>query len=128
MHSLVVRIGETFSTLDKLERYRGHFYNWYDTRSLRPLLPLYVSSVDSGNLMGMLLTLRQGLLELPDESIIAPRAFGGLVDALLVIRDECRRHEGGKPWRAQGVSARVESLITELGHARGDDIGGGIAA
>ena len=39
----------------------GHFYNWYDTQSLKPLPPLYVSSVDSGNLAGHLLTLRPGL-------------------------------------------------------------------
>src|SRR4029453_15271152 len=40
---------------EKLEAHRGHLYNWYDTRSLKPLLPLYVSSVDSGNLAGHLL-------------------------------------------------------------------------
>ena len=42
----------------------GHFYNWYDTQSLKPLPPLYVSTVDSGNLAGHLLTLRPGLLAL----------------------------------------------------------------
>ena len=48
-------------------RYRGHFYNWYDTVSLQPLPPRYVSSVDSGNLSGHLLTLRAGLYALPDQ-------------------------------------------------------------
>ena len=43
--------------------YRGHFYNWYDTRTLAPLVPSYVSTVDSGNLAGYLLTLRTGLYE-----------------------------------------------------------------
>ena len=47
-----------------MERFRGHFYNWYDTRSLKPLAPQYVSMVDSGNLAAHLLTLRQGLLAL----------------------------------------------------------------
>ena len=41
-----------------LERHRGHFYNWYDTRTLAPLMPRYVSTVDSGNLSAHLLTLR----------------------------------------------------------------------
>ena len=41
-----------FSSLDKLERFRGHFYNWYDTQDLRPLDPKYISTVDSGNLAG----------------------------------------------------------------------------
>jgi hypothetical protein len=48
------RTGNTLATMEKLERYRGHFYNWYDTRTLQPLRPQYVSSVDSGNLAGSL--------------------------------------------------------------------------
>jgi cyclic beta-1,2-glucan synthetase len=54
-----------------LERHRGHFYNWYDTQRLQPLLPMYVSTVDSGNLAAHLLTLRAGLLALPDEPILS---------------------------------------------------------
>ncbi|KHE93933.1 MAG: hypothetical protein SCABRO_00298, partial [Candidatus Scalindua brodae] len=50
----------TLATMEKLERYRGHFYNWYDTRTLKPLCPQYISSVDSGNLVGCLLTLQAG--------------------------------------------------------------------
>ena len=56
-----------------LERHEGHFYNWYDTRTLRPLPPRYISSVDSGNLAGHMLTLRAGLLVLPDQKIISQR-------------------------------------------------------
>ncbi len=47
---LLQRTQRTFATLSRLERYRGHFFNWYDTRSLAPLHPRYVSMVDSGNL------------------------------------------------------------------------------
>ena len=43
--------------MNRLERFRGHFYNWYDTLDLRPLDPKYVSSVDSGNLAGHLIAL-----------------------------------------------------------------------
>ena len=50
----------TLARWTALERHRGHFYNWYDTQSLQPLLPLYISTVDSGNLAGHLLTLRAG--------------------------------------------------------------------
>jgi len=46
--------------MQRLERHRGHFYNWYDTRTLQVLEPAYVSSVDSGNLAGHLLTLGSG--------------------------------------------------------------------
>jgi cyclic beta-1,2-glucan synthetase len=53
----VGRLEATFATLDKMERFKGHFYNWYDTHDLRPLDPKYISTVDSGNLAGHLLTL-----------------------------------------------------------------------
>ena len=82
---LIERTGNAFDTMESLERYRGHFYNWYDTKSLKPLLPAYVSSVDSGNLAGLLLTLRPGLLELPDHRILAPRFFDGLDDTLRIL-------------------------------------------
>ncbi|MDP3244718.1 MAG: glucoamylase family protein, partial [bacterium] len=61
---LLDRTDKTLGTMEKLERYRGHLYNWYDTRTLKPLRPHYVSSVDSGNLVSALAVLRAGLLEL----------------------------------------------------------------
>ena len=70
--------------MESLERHRGHFYNWYDTQSLRPLLPLYVSSVDSGNLAGHLLILRQGLLALADDTLLGRRFLEGLQDTLAI--------------------------------------------
>ncbi|MEO6662114.1 MAG: glucoamylase family protein [Rubrivivax sp.] len=54
---LLARCEHTLATLDRLERHRGHFLNWYDTQSLAPLSPTYVSTVDSGNLCGHLLAL-----------------------------------------------------------------------
>ena len=57
------RLDATLGSLEGLERYRGHFLNWYDTASLAPLHPRYVSTVDSGNLAGSLIALAQGLLE-----------------------------------------------------------------
>jgi cellobiose phosphorylase len=77
---LLERVANTLATLRRLERHHGHFYNWYDTRSLAPLLPLYVSSVDSGNLAAHLLTLRAGLLALCDAPILPPRLRSGLRD------------------------------------------------
>ena len=71
--------------MSTLERYQGHFYNWYDTQSLKPLRPLYISSVDSGNLAGHMLTLRQGLLSLPDQLIPGTRIFEGIDDTLQIL-------------------------------------------
>src|SRR6185503_18001185 len=65
---VVDRLEPTFATLLGLPRYRGHFYNWYDTRTLVPLVPAYVSTVDSGNLAGYLLTLRTGLYRTIDDA------------------------------------------------------------
>ncbi|MBA3671864.1 MAG: carbohydrate-binding protein, partial [Gemmatimonadaceae bacterium] len=66
------RLEATFATLDGLRRCRGHFYNWYDLVDLRPLEPAYVSTVDSGNLAGHLLALRQACLAAPCEATLPP--------------------------------------------------------
>ena len=79
---VVARLEPAFGTLLKLQRYRGHFYNWYDTRTLMPLVPEYVSSVDSGNLAGYLLTARVGLLQMKAEPRIHLRVLDGMRDAL----------------------------------------------
>jgi len=84
---LIERTANAFHTMENLERYRGHFYNWYDTQSLLPLPPLYISSVDSGNLAGHLLTLRPGLLALADGKILGERFFEGLSDTLGIAMD-----------------------------------------
>ncbi|MBY0475301.1 MAG: cyclic beta 1-2 glucan synthetase [Nitrosomonas sp.] len=81
------RVQNTLDTMEKLERYLGHFYNWYDTRTLKPLHPQYVSSVDSGNLAGSLLTLQAGLAELKDQPILSANTFQGLLDTLRVLSE-----------------------------------------
>ncbi len=84
---LIERTANAFGTMEALDRYRGHFYNWYDTQSLKPLPPLYISSVDSGNLSGHLLTLRPGLLALADDTIIGARWREGLGDTLSLLME-----------------------------------------
>jgi cyclic beta-1,2-glucan synthetase len=84
---LIGRTAKTFDSLNKLERYRGHFYNWYDTQSLQPLHPKYISTVDSGNLAGHMLTFRQGLLGIPHESIFKPKLIDGLLDTMRVVKN-----------------------------------------
>ena len=84
---LLDRTAKTFRTMNTLERYRGHFFNWYDTQTLTPLPPHYISSVDSGNLAGHLLTLKLGLLELPDRKLLEPRTYESLGDTLSILAD-----------------------------------------
>jgi len=81
------RTTRTLNTMATLERYQGHFYNWYDTLSLEPLLPRYISSVDSGNLAGHLLTLRPGLQGIIHDPITGRRLFQGLSDTFQVLFD-----------------------------------------
>ena len=72
----VERLEATLATMSELERFRGHFFNWYDTQDLRPLDPRYVSSVDSGNLAGHLIALANACAEWRDHPIpdaAAPR-------------------------------------------------------
>ena len=84
---LLTRCSRTLQSMLQMDRYRGHFYNWYDTRTLLPLHPKYVSTVDSGNLAGHLLTLRQGLLALPGEPIFSKRVYEGLRTTAGIVPD-----------------------------------------
>src|SRR3546814_7698215 len=78
---------------ERLPGHRGHFYNWFATETLRPLHPLYVSTVDSGNLTGHLLTLRQGLLAQADAPVLAPATWQGLRDTLALLEEAGGRSE-----------------------------------
>ena len=84
---VLARTAATFDTMDRMERHHGHFYNWYDTVSLAPLLPMYVSAVDSGNFAGHLLTLAPGLSALADQPIAGPRTLDGIGVTLQVVAD-----------------------------------------
>ena len=74
------------ATIDRLERYQGHLLNWYDIQTLAPLEPRYVSTVDSGNLLGALWALEQGLDELVHQPILDGRALTGLADTGEVVQ------------------------------------------
>ncbi len=78
---LLQRLDATLRTLESLERYQGHFLNWYDTATRAPLHPRYVSTVDSGNLAGALLAAAQGLLEIEQKPQTRGQRLAGLADA-----------------------------------------------
>ncbi|MBJ7221291.1 GH36-type glycosyl hydrolase domain-containing protein [Brenneria sp. L3_3C_1] len=87
----IERLEATFTTLDRLQRFKGHFLNWYDTRDLQTLLPAYVSSVDSGNLAGNLIVLAN-TCELWQEAHWAQDCRQPLADHLQLIRDSLFLH------------------------------------
>ncbi len=138
---LLERTEQTLATAEKLEKFNGQFFNWYDTRTLAPLMPLYVSTVDSGNLAGHLLVLKQALLAMERATIVSERAFIGLddtaatlhellraaptierprrtIDPSLLSRFDALRVEFARSWSGLGQSrellVRVASLADEL--------------
>ncbi|HEY7862660.1 MAG TPA: glucoamylase family protein, partial [Thermoanaerobaculia bacterium] len=111
--AFVERVEATLATLARMDRFRGHFYNWYDTRSLEPLEPRYVSTVDSGNLAGHLLTLSRACLEQVDEPVVSAHAFSGIRDTLAVARELLARIPEGR--RGGTVSRRdIEKACAEI--------------
>jgi cyclic beta-1,2-glucan synthetase len=85
------RLDASFKTLARLEMFRGHFYNWYDTRDLRPLDPKYVSSVDSGNFAGNLLVIANGCREMIRAPWDGKCMLEGLQDEVHLLRDAMAR-------------------------------------
>jgi cyclic beta-1,2-glucan synthetase len=77
----------TLATVAALPMYRGHLFNWYDTRNLQPLPPLFISSVDSGNLMASLWTLQQGCLASLRKPLLQSSLFEGLLDHVLALEE-----------------------------------------
>ncbi|MEO5704920.1 MAG: glucoamylase family protein, partial [Candidatus Limnocylindrales bacterium] len=82
----IERLEATLETVAGLARYRGHLFNWYDTRELRPLEPQYVSSVDSGNLCGALLVVAEACRQMKEQPIPMSVALTGLEDVLDLTR------------------------------------------
>ncbi len=78
---------QTLASMRKLRRHRGHFVNWYDTHTLQPLVPVFISSVDSGNLLASLWTLQQGCLDRLRQPVVQPSVVDGLLDCLRVLSD-----------------------------------------
>ncbi|MFY9572711.1 MAG: glucoamylase family protein, partial [Blastocatellia bacterium] len=88
---MVERLELTLATMDRLDRFNGHLLNWYDTTSLTPLTPQYVSTVDSGNLAGHLLALEQACIAVAEQPVFEKRAIEGMKDTLALVRDEAGR-------------------------------------
>ncbi len=113
----IERLEATLGTMNGLERFRGHFYNWYATRDLRPLDPKYVSSVDSGNLAGHLVALGQACQDLIDRPLLGPQVLAGIADTILLLRQSARAMADDR--RTQTVSRKqldeaLDALTTAL--------------
>jgi len=105
---LAVRLRSTFESLDKLEHYRGHLLNWYDSQTLAALPPRYISTVDSGNLAACLITLKQGCLALTDTPVLGDKQWQGLLVILDILAEALQALEKNNP------HASLESFDVEL--------------
>jgi cyclic beta-1,2-glucan synthetase len=83
----VARLEATFETIGKLEKFRGHFFNWYDTSDLHPLDPKYISSVDSGNIAGHLLAVGHACRDMMRISSLDAAAIAGIKDSIQLLRE-----------------------------------------
>ncbi len=105
---VIERLTRSMETINTLELHQGHLLNWYDIRTLAPLEPRYVSTVDSGNLLGALWALEQGLDELIRSPLLDSKAFAGLADVGEVLQQVVSR---------EGIADFChQTLGTLLGH------------
>jgi cellobiose phosphorylase len=112
LRQLLERSANTLYSMSVMERHRGHFYNWYDTETLKPLLPMYISTVDSGNLAGHLLTLRPGLLMLVNQPIVNLRLIGGIADTFAVFQTMAGASSQAELMQFQGVLDETVPLVS----------------
>jgi len=120
--AMLCRSVRTLHSMLRLKQYRGHFYNWYDSRTLEPVEPRYVSSVDSGNLWAALIVLHAGAGELRDRGVVPPRVVEGVRETLAVIASlsgSLRRSSHGFRF-ARRFSAFQALCDRATGHEAGD--------
>jgi cyclic beta-1,2-glucan synthetase len=114
-NALRARLVGTLDSIDRLEHYRGHLLNWYDTRALAPLEPRFVSTVDSGNLAAALLVTAEGCRDASSTRGIRPERWQGLRDVVGLLREALARAEPrlGRADRAE-LSQAVDTLERRL--------------
>ncbi len=100
----IERLEATHATMARMARFRGHFFNWYDTRDLSVLAPAYVSSVDSGNLAGHLIALANACREWRGSLLDASTRRAGVGDMIALLSEEAARLRAGL--RTQTVTPR----------------------
>jgi cyclic beta-1,2-glucan synthetase len=120
------RLERALRSMERLRRYRGHFYNWYDLRDLQILEPEYISTVDSGNLAGHLIALRQACLMIPDDPILDDRVWRTLRSSMALAAERLEAfgqsdvdHGASDSAKERAISDAAEHLRDARGHADG---------
>jgi len=107
---LVERLEMSCATINQLRTFRGHYFNWYDTKTLEALNPQYISTVDSGNLAGHLIALKQACIEQPDRVLFDARVMSGLGDTITCLQEEA----GKLAARQRTAFVTTEQLRAEI--------------
>ncbi len=115
-----LRLRYALDGIDDLEKHRGHLLNWYDTRTLEPLAPRYVSTVDSGNLAAALVAVRQACLEMPNLPAFRWQRWQGLLDTMDVLSEVLGRLRGARAEELAAVQAALSDLEQRVLGARDD--------
>lgn len=84
-NKMLQNVRQTMDTIRKMPKWNGHIYNWYNTETLEPLQPIYISTVDSGNLATYLIALKNGLKELAARPVLEKSILQGLEDTVSLI-------------------------------------------
>ena len=85
---MIDSLERVFESMEKLDKWKGHFFNWYDTVTLQPLRPLYVSTVDSGNLVGYIMVLKEGIEEYLSKPFVCREILEGLLDTIRLFNED----------------------------------------
>jgi cyclic beta-1,2-glucan synthetase len=118
---LVLRLRSAFDTIAHLAHYQGHLLNWYETKNLQPLLPRYVSTVDSGNFAGCLLALEHGCEELARAGVLRVEIWDGLLDTLDVLEEVMDSGATSPASSLKSVVARIRQVL-ERGRDHPDEV------
>jgi cyclic beta-1,2-glucan synthetase len=110
---LRLRVQSAFGSIARLVHYQGHLLNWYDTKSLEPLLPRYVSTVDSGNFAGCLIALAEGLRQVSRAPVLRAVAWDGLADSLDLLEEALGSVEEPSAAALRSTVARIRRGLEE---------------
>lgn len=113
VHDCVERLERLILSLKKLERHEGHLLNWYDTQTLQPLEPRYVSSVDSGNYAGYLLVLKESCDDFLKSSLFSKNLLSGLKVGFEILAEEIQKNSFQADMKSGGVSRTLLNTVHE---------------
>lgn len=113
----IERIELTFMTLERLPRFRGHFLNWYNTQTLEPLEPQYISTVDSGNLAGHLIAVAESCREFAGAPIFGKHTLSGLLDTFDFVKSEVLEIEKDSSIRVVAELNEIKKIVEDCENA-----------